>query len=328
MTSQKKVLRVLISGAAGRIANSLVPQLCTGLVFGTETHIELVLLDLECTRDVLQGFKMEIEDCCFDLVQSVTTTHDESEAFRDIDYAVLVGGYPRKKGMERKDLLLTNSNIFVKHGQSLQKYGKESTKTLVVANPANVNCFICSQNAPKIKPENFMCLTRLDYNRFEAQLVEQLESQVEVRDTQKGITIFGDHSKSMVPWLSEESIFKSKLDEKTLKSISSSVKTRGEAIISKTNKSSACSAARAICHHLKDWHQGTPDGQWTTMGVYFECNPYQFTDNKLFSSCPVTVDKSGQWHFVENLNIEEPHRTEIETSLKGILSDIAMINNC
>ena len=167
MAEQKEeVIRVCITGAAGQIGYSILPLFATGQVFGPNKKVVLNLLEITPVLPALEGVRMELDDCAYPLVDSILCTDKPDEAFKDIDYAVLVGGFPRKKGMDRADLLGKNKGIFKSAGQALERVAKETTKVLVVANPANTNCLICATNAPKIPKTNFAALTRLDYNRY------------------------------------------------------------------------------------------------------------------------------------------------------------------
>ncbi|ETO21175.1 malate dehydrogenase, partial [Reticulomyxa filosa] len=177
-TVVKKPLRVVITGAAGQVGYALIPLFASGQVLGTDQPLILTLLEIPSALKALSGVAMEIEDGAYPLVEAVIPTSDHPVAFKDVDYAVLVGGFPRGPGMERKDLLAKNSPIFQSMGESLQKYAKETCKVLVVANPANTNTLICSRYATKIPKRNFAALTRLDQNRATTQLAHKLGVKV------------------------------------------------------------------------------------------------------------------------------------------------------
>lgn len=169
--SQPKTLRVCVTGAAGNIAYALVPLLANGLIFGQDTKIELRLLDIDKTEKVLKGFIMEIKDCCYERLVSVEMGFDPNQMFKDADVVIFLGGSPRKKGMERKDLLKENGKIFKAQGEALNKVAKKTVRCLVVANPTNTNCLILQKNAPDVPINNFSCLNRIDYNRAVANVL-------------------------------------------------------------------------------------------------------------------------------------------------------------
>jgi len=194
--SEKSPLRVVITGAAGQIAYSLIYQVASGYVFGEDQPLVLHLLDIAPMMGVLNGVVMEINDCAMPLVQDVVATDDPNVAFKDIDAAFLVGAMPRKEGMERKDLLAANVKIFKVQGEALDKFAKKSVKVLVVGNPANTNALICSHYAPSIPKENFSAMTRLDQNRAAAQLAAKLDQPISAI---KKVTIWGNHSSTQFP---------------------------------------------------------------------------------------------------------------------------------
>merc|ERR1719389_670680 len=189
-------LRVVITGAAGQIAYSLIYQVASGYVFGMNQPLILHLLDITPMMGVLGGVVMEIQDSALPLVRQVVPTDDASVAFKDIDAAFMVGAMPRREGMERKDLLAANVKIFKVQGEALEKFAKKSVKVLVVGNPANTNALICSHFAPSIPKPNFSAMTRLDQNRAAAQLA--LKAGVEVAAVKK-VTIWGNHSSTQFP---------------------------------------------------------------------------------------------------------------------------------
>ncbi|CAI9534373.1 unnamed protein product, partial [Staurois parvus] len=181
-------LRVLVTGAAGQIAYSLLYGIAKGDVFGKDQSLELVLLDITPMMGVLGGVVMELQDCALPLLKDVIATDKEDEAFKDLDVAVLVGSMPRREGMERKDLLKANVKIFKSQGVALDKYAKKSVKVIVVGNPANTNCLTAMKSAPSIPKENFSCLTRLDHNRAKAQIANRLKV---ANDDVKNVIIWG-----------------------------------------------------------------------------------------------------------------------------------------
>jgi len=189
-------LKVLVTGAAGQIAYSLLFALAKGDVFGEKQNLHLVLLDIPPMAKALDGVCMELEDCALPNLKNVTATTDVQEAFTDIDFAILVGAMPRREGMERKDLLKANVRIFKEQGKALDSFAKKSVKVLVVGNPANTNCLVAALSAPSIPRANFTCLTRLDQNRAQAQIA----GRIQVANTAvKNVIIWGNHSSTQYP---------------------------------------------------------------------------------------------------------------------------------
>ncbi|XP_035751111.1 malate dehydrogenase, cytoplasmic-like [Egretta garzetta] len=195
-TIKGEPIRVLVTGAAGQIAYSLLYSIAKGDVFGKEQPLVLVLLDITPMMTVLEGVVMELQDCALPLLREVIPTDKEEVAFKDLDIAILVGSMPRREGMERKDLLKANVKIFKSQGAALDKYAKKTVKVVVVGNPANTNCLIASKSAPSIPKENFSCLTRLDHNRAKSQIA--LKLGVTANDV-KNVIIWGNHSSTQYP---------------------------------------------------------------------------------------------------------------------------------
>jgi len=299
-------ITVLVSGAAGQIGYSLIPLICTGQMFGANQPVNLRLLEVsfDAVKQRLEGCIMELNDCAYPLVREVRGcfTDEPEAAWTDIDYAVLVGGFPRKAGMVRADLLKKNAGIFKQAGECLEAYAKETTKVLVVANPANTNCFVCSQFAPKIPKENFCALTRLDFNRSKGLLAGKLGVSA---DCIKNMVIWGNHSKSQVPDASFATVNGATLVQESVKDdewlfgneegqFMHTVQYRGASVIKARGASSAMSAANAACNNVRDWFAGTPAQETVAMSVWSTGNPYGIADD-LFYSFPCTVDGSGQW---------------------------------
>ena len=311
-------VRVLVTGAAGQIAYSLIPIIARGDVFGSDQPVILHLLDIPVMATVLNGVVMEILDCAYPLVLDVVQTTDEAVAFKDIDAAFLVGSMPRKEGMERKDLLSANGKIFQSQGKALAAHAKSTCKILVVGNPANTNALICSQYAsPKIPLTNFTAMTRLDHNRTLAQL--SLKHKVPVKDIQN-VIIWGNHSSTQFPDVSNATANGQKLpfsghNEETI----SLIQKRGASVLAARKLSSAMSAAKAAADHMKDWWQGTSN--WISMGVISDGNKYGVPDGLIFSF-PVTVcAKSREWKIVEGLTTDEVGKKKIEVTIQELLEE-------
>eukprot|EP00088_Acartia_fossae_P007121 TRINITY_DN1330_c0_g1_i15.p1 TRINITY_DN1330_c0_g1~~TRINITY_DN1330_c0_g1_i15.p1 ORF type:complete len:1382 (-),score=561.93 TRINITY_DN1330_c0_g1_i15:398-4543(-) len=301
---KKPVKTVLVTGAAGQIAYSLIYQIASGYVFGYDQPVNLHLLDIAPAMGVLNGVVMEIQDCAMELVKNVIATDDVAVAFKDVDAAFLVGAMPRREGMERKDLLAANVKIFKVQGQALDKYSSKNVKVLVVGNPANTNAFICSHYAPSIPKENFSAMTRLDQNRATSQVANKLGLKI---DDVKNVIIWGNHSSTQFPDASK-AVVKGQPATKLLdtawiqQEFVPTVQKRGAAVIAARKLSSAMSAAKAACDHMKDWFQGTPTGQWASMGVFSD-GSYNTPQGVMFSF-PVTI-ANGKWEIVKGLQMDD-----------------------
>lgn len=294
--SPADAITVCVTGAAGQIAYSLLFSLAKGDIFGPHQPLKLQLLDIPLSVPMVAGVVMELLDCSFPLVQSVTHTGEPDEAFRDCDAAILVGAMPRRAGMERRDLLKMNGLIFRIHGESLNRVAKKSVKVLVVGNPANTNALICSKFAPTIPKSQFTSLTQLDQNRAQAQIAMKLG----VKPTQiKNIIIWGNHSSTQYPDVSnavvvgddgsETPVMTAIPDHAWLRGqFITTVQGRGKEVIMARKLSSAMSAAKAIGDHMRTWWFGTAEGQYTSMGIITDGNAYGI-DKDLVYSMPVLI---------------------------------------
>merc|ERR1712158_305543 len=278
-----------MGGAAGQIGYSLIYMVSSGYVFGADQPVILHLLDITPMMGVLGGVVMEIADCTMPLVKDVVPTDNADVAFTDVDAAFMVGAMPRREGMERKDLLAANVKIFKVQGQALDHYAKKTVKVLVVGNPANTNAFIMSHYAPSIPKDNFTAMTRLDQNRASAQLAQK--AGVGVEQVKKCI-IWGNHSSTQFPdalhaTINGKSAAEVIGDDEWMKSVFIPiVQKRGAAVIAARKLSSAMSAAKAACDHMKSWVQGTPADDWVSMGVFSD-GSYSTPKGVMFSF-PVT----------------------------------------
>src|SRR6476619_7512252 len=194
--AMKTPIKVAITGAAGQIGYALLFRIASGQMFGPDQPLRLHLIEIPAILDALEGVVMELDDCAFPLLESVTPTADLDEGFRDINWALLVGSVPRKAGMERKDLLVINGKIFIGQGQAIQKNAAADVRVLVVGNPCNTNCFIAMNNAPEIPKDRFFAMTRLDENRAKSQLAKK--SGVDTT-TVTNVAIWGNHSSTQYP---------------------------------------------------------------------------------------------------------------------------------
>ncbi|XP_056423963.1 malate dehydrogenase, cytoplasmic [Hyla sarda] len=316
-------VRVLVTGAAGQIAYSLLYGIAKGDVFGKDQPLVLVLLDITPMMGVLDGVVMELQDTALPLLTEVIATDKEEVAFKDLDVAILVGSMPRREGMERKDLLKANVKIFKSQGAALDKYSKKTVKVIVVGNPANTNCLTALKSAPSIPKENFSCLTRLDHNRAKAQIALRLN--VTSNDV-KNVIIWGNHSSTQYPDVShavvnlqgkDVSVSEAVKDDSWLKGgFISTVQQRGAAVIAARKLSSAMSAAKAICDHVHDIWFGTPEGEYVSMGVISDGNAYG-VPNDLLYSFPVTI-KGKTWKIVEGLKVDDFSRGKMDVTAKEL----------
>lgn len=302
MSKEKEPIKVLITGAAGQIAYSLIPIVCKGDVFGNDQPIILHLLDIPAMKTVLDGVVMEIEDCSFKLVRGIEAFVAEAPAFDKIDAAFLVGSMPRRQGMERSDLLAANCKIFRSQGRSLAAQAKPSVKVLVVGNPANTNALICSKFAePEIPAKNFSAMTRLDQNRT----IYQLAKKHNISNPSKieKVIIWGNHSSTQFPDVSNAIYEGQKLpfeshDEEMIEL----VQKRGATVINMRKLSSAMSAAKAAADHMHDVWFGTSTP--VSMGVL--SNGEYNTPKGVFFSFPVIIDPATkEWKIDETFKLDD-----------------------
>ncbi|MDH4047490.1 MAG: malate dehydrogenase [Gammaproteobacteria bacterium] len=313
----KKPVRVTITGAAGQIGYQLAFRIASGQMLGTDQPVILQLLEIPPALPALQGVVMELDDCAFDTLDGIVATDDPDVAFRDTNYALLVGARPRGPGMERKDLLEANARIFSVQGKSINSFASRDIRVLVVGNPANTNALIASANAPDIPLANFTAMTRLDHNRAIAQLAARTKSKVtEVRR----MTIWGNHSATQYPDIHHATV-KGKpasglVDQKWFKDqFIPTVQQRGAAIIKARGASSAASAASAAIDHMHDWALGTPEGDWVSMGIPAD-GSYGIGEGVIYSY-PVRC-KGGTFQIVPDLEINDFSRARMQATDKEL----------
>ncbi len=262
-------VRVTITGAAGQIGYQLAFRIASGQMLGDDQPVILQLLEITPALDALNGVVMELNDCAFDTLAGIVATDDPDAAFKDSDYALLVGARPRGPGMERKDLLEANAAIFSVQGKAINEHAARNIRVLVVGNPANTNALITSANAPDIDPRNITAMTRLDHNRAISQLAEKTGRHVsDIRQ----MTIWGNHSATQYPDVFHATVGGTAaielVDEAWLANeFIPVVQQRGAAIIKARGASSAASAASAAIDHMRDWALGTPDDDWVSMAI-------------------------------------------------------------
>ncbi|MFA5551266.1 MAG: malate dehydrogenase [Trueperaceae bacterium] len=297
----KQPVRVAVTGAAGQIGYALLFRIASGEMLGKDQPVILQLLEITPALKALEGVVMELNDCAFPLLHGVVTSDDPAVAFKDAEYALLVGSRPRGPGVERNDLLQANGAIFTVQGKALNDHAARNVKVLVVGNPANTNCLIAMRNAPDLAPEQFSAMTRLDHNRAKSQLAHK--SGARVADVKRMI-IWGNHSSTQVPDLNHASVSgraaTELVDEAwTTQEFIPVVQKRGAAIIEARGASSAASAANAAIDHMRDWALGTADGDWVSMGI--PSRGWYGVAEGLIYSFPVTV-AGGQVSVVEGLS--------------------------
>ena len=309
-----KPVRVAVTGAAGQIGYSLIFRIAAGDMLGTDRPVSLQLLEIPQALGPLQGTVMELRDCAFPLLHEVMATDEPEQAFAGADVAMLVGARPRGPGMERKDLLAANAQIFSVQGRALNQHSDPAVRVLVVGNPANTNALIAMSNAPRLDRRQFTAMTRLDHNRAKSQLAEKTGAHVaEIRR----MTIWGNHSATQVPDL-RHCLVKGRpatelVDETWVReTFIPTVQQRGAAVIKARGASSAASAASSAIDHVRDWMLGTPSGDWVSMAVPSDGNPYGVKDGVLYSF-PVTC-RGGAWTIVEGLEIDAFTRERMEVS--------------
>jgi malate dehydrogenase len=309
----KTPVRVTVTGAAGQISYSLLFRIAAGQMLGPDQPVILQLLEVTPALKALQGVVMELDDCAFPLVSKIEISDDANVAFKDAQYALLVGARPRGPGMERADLLAANGGIFKVQGKAINTHADRKIKVLVVGNPANTNAWTCMTAAPDINPRQFTAMTRLDHNRAVAQLAAKTGSAV---SEIKKVTIWGNHSTTQYPDLSQASV----RGKAALTCVERAwyeneyiprVAKRGAEIIDARGASSAASAANAALEHMRDWALGTPAGDWTSMGIPSD-GSYGI-EKGLMYSFPV-VCKGGDYEIVQGLAIDEFSRKRMQTT--------------
>ncbi|XP_009399469.2 malate dehydrogenase-like [Musa acuminata AAA Group] len=328
----KDPVRVLVTGAAGQIGYALVPMIARGVMLGPDQPVILHMLDIPPAAEALNGVKMELVDAAFPLLKGVVATTDAVEACTGVNVAVMVGGFPRKEGMERKDVMSKNVSIYKSQASALEAHAAPNCKVLVVANPANTNALILKEFAPSIPAKNITCLTRLDHNRALGQISERLNIQV---SDVKNVIIWGNHSSTQYPDVSHATI-KTPSGQKPVRELVSdddwlkgefikTVQQRGAAIIKARKLSSALSAASAACDHIRDWVLGTPEGTWVSMGVYSD-GSYNVPAGLIYSF-PVTC-RAAEWTIVQGLSVDEFSRKKMDATAKELTEEKALAYSC
>jgi malate dehydrogenase len=316
----KKPVTITITGAAGNIGYALAFRVASGQMLGADQPVNLNLLEIPAASAAVAGVVMELNDCAFATLNKVTATSDANVAFKDCNFAMLVGARPRGPGMERKDLLLENAKIFSAQGKALDAVASRDVRVLVVGNPANTNSLIAQRNAPSLPRNRFTAMTRLDHNRGLAQLAEKSGAPV---SAVKKVIIWGNHSATQYPDLHHATVggkpALSLVDLSWFKdSFIPSVQQRGAAIIKARGTSSAASAASAAMDHVHDWMLGTPSGEWVSMAVASD-GSYGIPEGVVYSY-PVTC-KSGEYSIVQGLDINDFSREKMQATHRELLEE-------
>jgi malate dehydrogenase len=318
-------IRVAVTGAAGNIGYALLYRIANGDLFGPDQPVILQLLEITPAMKALEGVVMELDDCAFPLLHGVVMSDDAATAFNGVNWALLVGARPRSKGMERKDLLSANGQIFIGQGQALNANAANDVRVVVVGNPANTNCLIAMHNAPDIPKERFTAMTRLDHNRAVSQLAQKAGVPV---TAVKKVSIWGNHSATQYP-----DAYHAEIDGKPAPAVIGddnwiknefipTVQKRGATVIEARGQSSAASAANACINHVQTWYNGTPAGDWTSMAIP-STGEYGSPEDLIFSY-PVTV-KGGKYEVVQGIELSDFDRERIKITGDELLEERAAV---
>ena len=316
----KKPVTVTITGAAGQIGYALAFRVAAGEMLGTDQPVNLHLLEITPALPSLGGVVMELSDCAFPTLQRVVATDDAVAAFRYCDYAMLVGARPRGPGMERKDLLLANAQIFSAQGKAINEAASRGVHVLVIGNPANTNALIAASNAPDIERQNFTAMMRLDHNRALAQLAEKTGTHTTAI---RRMIVWGNHSATQHPDISHCTVTgkpaRALVDTQWYREqFIPTIQQRGAAIIKARGASSAASAASAAIDHMRDWSFGTPASDWVSMAIPAD-GSYGIREGVMYSY-PVSC-KGGRYAIVQGLAIDEFSRGRMDATHKELLEE-------
>ncbi|HEX7339241.1 MAG TPA: malate dehydrogenase [Rhodanobacteraceae bacterium] len=322
----KAPVRVAVTGAAGNIGYALLFRIAAGDMLGPDQPVILQLLEITPALNALNGVVMELNDAAFPLLAGVVATDDANVAFKDTDYALLVGARPRGPGMERKDLLSANGSIFGPLGKALNAHASRDVKVLVVGNPANTNALIAQANAPDLDPKCFTAMVRLDHNRAKSQLAEKTGKH---NTDIKHMIIWGNHSSTQYP-----DIHHATIDGKNALELVGqdwyendfipTVQKRGAAIIKARGASSAASAASAAIDHMRSWALGTAEGDWVSMGIPAD-GSYGIEPGVIYGY-PVTC-KDGKYEIVQGLEISDFSRQRMDATRAELGEERAAIED-
>ncbi|MCW9047967.1 MAG: malate dehydrogenase [Gammaproteobacteria bacterium] len=316
----KPPVRIAVTGAAGQIGYAMLFRISVGYFLGDDQPVILHLLEVPAAMDAVRGVQMELEDCAFPLLHDIIVTADADIAFRDVDYAFLVGSKPRGPGMERKDLIQENGQIFAPQGKAINEQASRDIKVLVVGNPANTNCLIAMSHAPDINPRQFTAMTRLDHNRANALLAQKCGLLV---NDICHLAVWGNHSSTQYPDISHATVRgQSALDlvsEDWVRDVFiPTVQQRGAAIIKARGSSSAASAASAALDHMRDWVRGSASHDWCSMAIPSD-GSYGISEGIIYSF-PVTCE-NGDYQIIQGLDISEFSQQRMTLSEQELLEE-------
>jgi malate dehydrogenase len=321
-----KPVRVAITGAAGNIGYALAFRIAAGDMLGPHQSVALHLIEIPPVLDAVKGVEMELNDCAFPLLTEVVSTADLDEGFKGVHFALLVGAKPRGKGMERADLLTENGKIFGPQGRAINDHAADDVKVLVVGNPANTNALIAAASAPDLDKRQFTCMMRLDHNRALNQLATKTNTHV---NDIKRMIVWGNHSATQYPDISHCTV----RDRPAADLVPSNwyrdefiptVQQRGAAIIKARGASSAASAASSAIDHMRTWVQGTPEGDWVSMGIPAD-GSYGIQEGIMYSY-PVTC-ANGRYEIVRDLSIDDFGREKMRTTERELREERASIED-
>jgi malate dehydrogenase len=322
----RRPIRIAVTGAAGSIASHLVFKIAAGEMFGKDQPVILQLIEVPQAMDYLLGLAMELEDCAFPLLHTITLHDNVEEGFNNVHYALLIGATPRRPGMERKDLLQQNAAIFARQGKALNDHANRDVKALIVGNPANTNALVAARNAPNLSPSQFTTLTRLDQNRAVGILANH--TGVNPKDID-GVIIWGNHSTTQFPDLHQATLYGNAampaipMDWYTETYIPA-IQQRGGAILAKRGVSSAPSAAQAIVDHMRDWALGTRPGQIVSMGIASD-GSYGVAKG-IYYSFPVRCDY-GRYQIVQGMELNDFQRERLHATEQELLEEKAGVEH-
>lgn len=322
----RRPVKIAVTGAAGAISNNLLFKIASGEMMGTDQPVILQLIEMPERMEALRGIAMELEDCAYPLLHTISLFDNVEEGFNNVHYALLIGARPRGPGMERRDLLEVNAEIFTRQGRALNDFANRDVKVLVVGNPANTNALIASRNAPKLSPSQFTALTRLDHNRARGILANHTGANPK---SIHNVIIWGNHSPTQYPDLHHATVLgRSAMDQIDIdwyrEQFIPRVQNRGGEIIAARGVSSAASAAQAIVDHMRDWALGTPPGEVVSMGIVSD-GSYGIEKGIIYSF-PVRCDY-GRYQIVGGLEINEMSREMMKSTEAELLDEKATINH-
>ena len=312
-------IRVAVTGAAGQVAYAMLGRLACGEIFGPQTKVILQLLEIAPALPSLEGVAMELDDCGFPTLQDVIVTDDPGRAFRGVNYALLVGSFPRKQGMERKDLLGINGKIFVGQGRALAENAAKDVRILVVGNPCNTNCLVAYNNGRDIPPDRWTAMTRLDHNRARSALARKAGVGNEAVTR---VTIWGNHSNTQYPDFTNARIGGKPATEVITdrswleNTFVTQVQNRGAAVIKARGSSSALSAANGALDHVKSWLNATPADDWVSVAAVSK-GEYGVPLGMVFGY-PCRADGKGNFQIVEGLKLDAFGQQKFQTTLKEL----------